>query len=318
MSFLEARREPRRLVFATSSTAAVAALAYLREQTFPRLIEPPQFIPRTRGLATEPEWVKRLLRLVAPHVIAASVIAALVVLLATALPSWAALEWSAPSAPASTLTSSAGATGTAATRVEDLSATTFVGQIPFVEQARFFNARSGSPPEALHFLEGARQATLVSYVQDVAEQLALPYLSDAVQTKGTIDAWIDAVAQVEREATLSSVVAGSFSSTVWQGSSLAGGTRIPSRVTFYACVGNGFCGNMASGMPPFPGAAACSYNLSFGTRFVIASDPSQQVFVCLDRGALPATSVDIWFYDAADGWAWQATVGTSSDIIILK
>jgi hypothetical protein len=82
-------------------------------------------------------------------------------------------------------------------------------------------------------------------------------------------------------------------------------------------VGNGFCGNMASGQRPFPGAAACSSNLPMGTRFVIADDPNQTVFTCLDRGALAATWVDVWFYDAADGWAWQANVGTSSEITIV-
>jgi hypothetical protein len=40
------------------------------------------------------------------------------------------------------------------------------------------------------------------------------------------------------------------------------------------------------------------------------------VFTCLDRGALSATWVDVWFYDIADGWAWQSLVGTSGEIII--
>ena len=59
-------------------------------------------------------------------------------------------------------------------------------------------------------------------------------------------------------------------------------------------------------------------NLPFGTRFVITDDPSQRIFVCLDRGALAATWVDVWFYDVADGWAWQSGLGTRSDIIIVE
>ena len=75
---------------------------------------------------------------------------------------------------------------------------------------------------------------------------------------------------------------------------------------------------MATGQAPFEGAAACSSNLPFGTRFSIANDPAGRVFTCLDRGALSPTWVDVWFYDAADGWAWQSIVGTSSDIIIVE
>jgi len=318
LALFEARREPRRLVYAPSSTAAVGALAFLREQTFPRLIEPPQFIPRTRALAAEPEWVKRLLRYFTPQVIAISTIAAIGLLLASALPTWAALQGGSSPATMSAVLSSVGATGTATTRVEDLSATSFVGHLPFIEQARFFDARAGATPEALRFVQGARQATLLAYVQNVSERVVLPYLHDTVATKGAIEAWTEAVAEIERQAALRSSVAGAYAGPTWQGGSLDAGTRIyGARVTFYACIGNGFCANMAAGMPPFAGAAACSSNLSFGTRFVIATDPARRVFVCLDRGALAPTSVDIWFYDAADGWAWQATVGTRSDIIIV-
>ena len=316
MSFAEFPQIPQRFVYSSSSTAAVAALTYLREQTFPRLIQPPQFIPRARVRGAQPEWVTRLLRLVTPRVAVASAIAMLVLTLATALPAWA-LQRSAPAAALASVGSSVGATGTAATRVEDLSTATFAGQLPFVQQARFLDARGSPPPEALRFVDSARQATLAAYVQDVSQQVALPYLSDAATTKGAIDAWTAALEEVERQASLRSEVAGSYR-VFWQGS-LPAGTRISgARVTFYACVGNGFCGAMANGQLAFDGAAACSSNLPFGTRFVIASDPNQRVFVCLDRGALAPTSVDIWFYDAADGWAWQAGVGTRSDIVIVN
>jgi hypothetical protein len=95
------------------------------------------------------------------------------------------------------------------------------------------------------------------------------------------------------------------------------GLLIPgARVTFYACVGDGFCGNMASGSPVFDGAAACSNDLAMGTRFSIVTDPTGRVYQCLDRGYLAPTWVDVWFYDVASGWPWQAVVGAWSDIII--
>lgn len=87
-------------------------------------------------------------------------------------------------------------------------------------------------------------------------------------------------------------------------------------MTFYACVGDGFCGNMASGAPVFDGAAACSNDLAMGTRFSIVTDPSGRIYQCLDRGHLAPTWVDVWFYDVASGWPWQAAVGAWSDIIV--
>jgi hypothetical protein len=190
-----------------------------------------------------------------------------------------------------------------------------VGRIPFIQQLRYLEALAGATPEVRRFVEGARQASLAGYLQDVGVQVTLPYLSDAVSTKEAIDAWTAAVAEAEREAALRVTA----SRAVWQAPSLVAGTRIPAAtVTFYACIGNGFCGNMASGLAPFDGAAACSVDLPFGTRFVIANDPAGRVFVCLDRGALAPTWVDVWFYDAADGWAWQSIVGTRSEIIIVE
>jgi hypothetical protein len=95
------------------------------------------------------------------------------------------------------------------------------------------------------------------------------------------------------------------------------GLLIPgARVTFYACVGDGFCGNMASGSPVFDGAAACSNDLAMGTRFSIVTDPTGRVYQCLDRGHLAPTWVDVWFYDVASGWPWQSAVGAWSDIIV--
>jgi hypothetical protein len=90
------------------------------------------------------------------------------------------------------------------------------------------------------------------------------------------------------------------------------------RVTFYNCLGGGFCGNMSSGYRVHEGAAACSYDLPLGTRFTIATDPTGRVYQCLDRGLLSPTWVDVWFHDAANGWLWQSQVGSWSDIIIQE
>lgn len=100
---------------------------------------------------------------------------------------------------------------------------------------------------------------------------------------------------------------------------LEGGRVIPGvRVTFYTCVGQGFCGNMSSGQRVHDGAAACSYDLPLGTRFTIAADPTGRVYQCLDRGWLSPTWVDVWFHDGANGWPWQSQVGSWSDIRIQE
>lgn len=309
----ETQRYPRRFAYVSSSAGGGAALAYLRRETFPQLIDPPKFFPRAQGLATQQEWLLRLLRRQTRHVVLAGAFAAVVLIVATTIPAWAALQQSGSSAALPTVLSSIGTTGTAATRVEDLGAATFVGGIPFIQQARYLDTQAAGAPEAVRFVDGARQASLIAYFEDLGMEVTIPYLSDTLATRRALDA--AAAAEAERQASVQHAAGGA----VWQGTSLPAGTRIAgARVTFYACIGNGFCGNMASGAPVFEGAAACSSNLPFGTRFVITDDPSQRIFVCLDRGALAATWVDVWFYDAADGWAWQSGLGTRSDIIIVE
>ena len=297
--------------YALSGQAAVATLAQLRQETFPGLIEAPRFLPRARAIAAQPDWLGQLWEYLSRRALLVAGLAALMLLLATTLSSWALP--SSSTAPSSPLLSSAGVTGTAATRVEDLSVATFAGRIPFVQQARYLDALTGGP-EAQWFVQGAREASLARYLQVVGGQVTLPYVSDAVDTKAAIEAWTSAVAEVKRQEAIQAAAGRS----VWQAPPLSTGAAVPSTVTFYSCIGNGFCNVMASGLAPFEGAAACSTDMPFGTRFVIASDPSRRVFVCLDRGALASTWVDIWFYDAADGWAWQSIVGTSSDIIIVE
>lgn len=102
-------------------------------------------------------------------------------------------------------------------------------------------------------------------------------------------------------------------------SGLAPGTSLPARVTIYGCYGpgGGFCGRMASGVNVFEGAAACSYNLPFGTRFTISGDPSGRTYECLDRGHLPATWVDVYFHHTQQGMGWQSNLGTTSTQITI-
>lgn len=104
-------------------------------------------------------------------------------------------------------------------------------------------------------------------------------------------------------------------------SGYAPGTIVRARITVYGCAGpgGGFCNYMASGGAPFEGAAACSYDLPFGTRVRIIGDPTGRIYECLDRGALAATWVDVFFYNTSDGIAWQSTLGgTVADIEIVN
>ena len=96
-------------------------------------------------------------------------------------------------------------------------------------------------------------------------------------------------------------------------SGYAVGTVVPARITIYGCQGRGggFCGGMSSGLAVFEGAAACSADLPFGTRFTIDGDPTGRVYECLDRGLLSATWIDVFFYDTADGFAWASQLGST-------
>ena len=94
-------------------------------------------------------------------------------------------------------------------------------------------------------------------------------------------------------------------------SGYAAGSLLRARITVYGCVGpgGGFCGGMAGGGKVFEGAAACSYDLPFGTKLKIHGDPTGRVYECLDRGALPATWIDVYFYNTSEGIAWQSLLG---------
>jgi hypothetical protein len=202
-----------------------------------------------------------------------------------------------------------------------------VGDIAFVREMRYVSALNGGS-EPTRFVQGAREANVAEYIQSVGGQMVLPYAHDAQMLKQKADIWaytsaveqnrLAAEEQAQAVAAASAPAYPPASRPVWHAPAMAGGTVMPATITFYACIGNGFCGNMASGHQVFDGAAACSTNLPFGTRFMVNGDPTGRIFTCLDRGALSTTWVDIWFYDVADGYAWQSMVGTSGTITILN
>jgi len=99
--------------------------------------------------------------------------------------------------------------------------------------------------------------------------------------------------------------------TLNRASGYAPGTVLNARITIYGCTGpgGGFCGNMASGVRVFEGAAACSHDLPFGTRFIIHGDATGRVYECLDRGALKTTWVDVFFYNTTAGINWASNLG---------
>jgi hypothetical protein len=99
------------------------------------------------------------------------------------------------------------------------------------------------------------------------------------------------------------------------------GTILRGRITIYGCTGpgGGFCGNMASGIRVFEGAAACSSDLPMGTRIKIHGDPTGRVYECLDRGHLAAPWVDVFFYNTSEGIRWQGLLGgTITNIEIVN
>lgn len=105
------------------------------------------------------------------------------------------------------------------------------------------------------------------------------------------------------------------------------GMRAAASISFYYCTtredvaasgdGGGFCGKMRNGQTPFPGAAACDVAY-LGQRFRIEGDPTERTYVCADTGsAVSGQHRDIWFFYAADGWAWAQQTGGRVVIEIL-
>lgn len=81
------------------------------------------------------------------------------------------------------------------------------------------------------------------------------------------------------------------------------------RITFYNCVPDGYCGSTFSGVQVGPGHAACDA-ARLGWRFRIRGDPEGRTYVCTDTGnQVWGDHVDVWHYRATEGWAWQSAVG---------
>jgi len=115
--------------------------------------------------------------------------------------------------------------------------------------------------------------------------------------------------------------AGGAPTSLNRASGYAPGTVLRARITVYGCTGpgGGFCGGMASGIKVFEGAAACSYDMPFGTKLRIIGDPTGRIYECLDRGALSAPWVDVFFNNTSEGIAWASLLGgTISDIEIVN
>jgi hypothetical protein len=316
MLFTVLKRNAGASEYALASNAAVAALARLREQTFPSIVvDLPHFTPRTRVASANPAWLGQIAR----QGLLALFLAAVVLAAAVAIPAILSARGSDTTTGASTLRSSVGLTGTAATTAEDFGIRSIVGGVPFVQQLNYYEAITASQSPVRRFVLGAQQAPLAEYLQDVGAQVALPYLNAAADDHRAIATWTEAVekGQAEEARTAALRAPASPPHISWQATPVTPGTRLGATSTFYDCLGGGFCGTMASGVQVFHGAAACSTNLPFGTKFRVEGDPLGRVFTCLDRGALAPNWVDIWFYDPADGWAWQSIVGTRVTIVIV-
>lgn len=234
--------------------------------------------------------------LTSPRLAFATLIATFVLISAAAIPAIAALPIVQASSPAaSALPEGFG----------PLPSTSVTGPVPW-RAAGGFQLSDSQIYKAAVLAEAQRQAEI---------QALLTYATEleAQQRQAEEQAQEEAQARAVAAATETAAPA---HPTVY---GINGSYIIPNaRITFYSCTGEGFCGNMSNGEPVHEGAAACSSDLPLGTTLRILSDPGRRVVVCLDRGLLSPTWIDVYFYDAADGWAWQSMVGTVSDIEILQ
>jgi 3D (Asp-Asp-Asp) domain-containing protein len=81
------------------------------------------------------------------------------------------------------------------------------------------------------------------------------------------------------------------------------------RITFYNCIPDGYCGLTFSGVQVVEGHAACDPS-RLGWRFRIDGDPTGRTYVCTDTGSLvEGDHVDVWHYTEGEGWPWQAATG---------
>jgi hypothetical protein len=129
----------------------------------------------------------------------------------------------------------------------------------------------------------------------------------------TIAAEQDAQSQAAASSRAHSVAGAAPAPAAHAASGYGAGTSRRSRITIYGCTGpgGGFCGHMSNGETAYEGAAACSSDLALGTRLTIDGDPTGRTYVCLDRGMLAATWIDVFFHDTRAGMAWQSQMGTT-------
>lgn len=182
---------------------------------------------------------------------------------------------------------------------------------------------SGGPEQAYNMAVPAADAVGAAVLAGTAEQERRTLIDTMQQV------WVEQQAQaaaapprpVAAPVAASSSFAGGPPATLNGVSGYAAGTILSARITVYGCTGpgGGFCGNMATGIRVFEGAAACSRDLPFGTRIRIIGDPTGRVYECLDRGALKTTWVDVFFNNTTEGIQWASLLGgTTADIEIVN
>jgi len=85
-------------------------------------------------------------------------------------------------------------------------------------------------------------------------------------------------------------------------------------LTFYTCPPFCLGDLMANTQPLHAGAVACGYAFDTGQRFLFGGVE----YVCEDRGAGPYYWIDFWKETYAIGQSWQAQVGMSGAIELLR
>ena len=272
-----------------ASTAALVGLSLLHQRRSPpessALPDPAPDPPRPEQAEASFGFLSHLSK----QIIFASLFAVLVVAVATTVPAVAALAQGQP-----LLKLDPAFSGIAATGVRPRP----FAQIQFLRIAAAQAAQQPASQEQVVAEKPAPQPTVKAAAQPTAQPTPQPAAQPTPQP----------AAQPPPAAAIEPPLPAPEGGRVIRGA----------RITFYNCVGGGFCGNMSSGYRVHEGAAACSYDLPLGTRFTIASDPSGLVYQCLDRGLLSPTWVDVWFHDAASGWRWQSLVGSWSDIVLIE
>lgn len=294
--------------FMVAGTAAAVGVALANDRRLtPALVEAsPSPPPRHTGLARSSNPVAVFPRLpegarafLARRFGVATLLAIAGILLAASLPAITALATDSQSSPAMQSTLGPPSELRAASGVTGNWERSYSMSVPPVSAIGAIAIAAAA--EQLKFEEGIR---------------AMGVLRDAEAAKAAAAA---TQASSARTAPRASVGGPAYSAN--RASGYAIGTILAARVTVYGCTGpgGGFCGNMASGVRVFEGAAACSPDLPFGTKIRIIGDPTGRIYECLDRGALKTTWVDVFFNDTSAGIAWAGLLGgTTANIEIVN